>query len=150
MRNLIIVACVWIALGCGKKKQDLDDDDFLVEDVKKDLAELKQLLAQGKAKDGKFECAHMANIDDLKASSKHAALAAEFERICTKELYLAIIKLEVEAAEAERKAKPGAEMIDACYSGDYSYSVDEMKKAKTIDAAKDLIARFDAVCAKKK
>ena len=61
-----------------------------------------------------------------------------------------MIKVEVEKAEAARKAKPDEQMLSECYNAAYSYAMDEMTTANTIDSAKDLLARFDAVCPPKK
>jgi hypothetical protein len=57
-----------------------------------------------------------------------------------------MIKVEVDKAEAARKAKPDEAMLSECYSANYEYARKEMVDAKTVDLAKDLIARFDAAC----
>ena|SRR5436190_4338726 len=136
--------------GCGKK-QDAGEkaaDDYVSKSAKADLAELKTAIASGKPSDGTYKCAHMANIDVLRRADK--ATATELEGLCTKDLWVAIMKVEVEKAEAARKQKPDEQVLSECYNGVYENAKDELVKAKTADAAKDLVARFDAVCPPKK
>ena len=86
----------------------------------------------------------MANIDKLEKD--HKALADELRQLCTKDLYLAMMKVEVEKAEAARKAKPDEPLLSECYNANFELAKGEMADAKTIDLAKDLIARFEAAC----
>lgn len=152
---------VWVlilglaALGCGKGKEeagggggDQAATDYVTNSAKEDVAKLKAAITTPTPGDAKYSCAQMANIDTLEKANK--AVAAELRQLCTKDLYLAMIKVEVEKAEAARKAKPDEQMLSECFNASYSYAVDEMTTAKTIDSAKDLITRFDAVCPPKK
>lgn len=114
--------------------------------IKKNLAEIRAAMASPDPSSAKYKCALLANVDEI---AKHdAASADELRQLCTKDLYLAVIKLEVDKAEAARKAKPSPAVIDECYNSKYEYARKEMKKASTLELAKDLIARFDAVCPK--
>jgi len=147
----IITALLLVAtLGCGNKKDEGEKaaEDFVAKSARGDLEELKKAIASPAPGDGKYKCAHMANIDTLEKADK--ALAAEFKQLCTKDLYLAMMKVEVEKAEAARKAKPDEQVLSECYNASFDYAKSEMTEAKTIDAAKDYIARFEAACPPKK
>jgi len=150
MRHISVLVLVLVVLGCGKKKDEDSGEkaatDFVAKSATKDLEELKKAIASPSPGDGKYNCAHMANIDTLEKAAEHKALAAELRQLCTKDLYLAMIKVEVEKAEAARKAKPDEAMLSECYNANYNFAKDEMTKAKTVDLAKDLITRFEAAC----
>lgn len=143
-----IVPLVVVALfACSKDPQaevDKEVASFLADGVKTDLLELKQAIASPDPGSGKYKCAHMANIAKLEKG--HKALADELRQLCTKDLYLAMIKLEVEKAEAARKAKPDEKVLSECYNANYAFAKEGMTEAKTVDLAKDLIARFEAAC----
>src|SRR5688500_13182731 len=144
---LVIVAL----LGCSKKAEEAGEQaagEFVAKSAKEDIVKLKEAIAKGDPSSAKFSGAHLANIDTLEKADK--AVAAELRTLCTKDLYLAMIKVEVEKVEAARKAKPDEEVLSECYNAMYDYAKDEMEKAKTIDLAKDLVARFDAACPPKK
>lgn len=148
MRTLL--ALVLVLSACGKSKDGHDEaDKFIAEGAKKDLEELKKAIASPTPGDGKYKCANMANIEMIERADK--ATATELKQLCTKDLYLAMMKVEVEKAEAARKAKPGEnEVVSECFNAYYEFAKDEMVKAKTIDLAKDLVARFEAACPPKK
>jgi hypothetical protein len=136
-------------VACGKSENDEGKaaaTDYVAKSVKDDIVALKAAIASPNPGDGKYKCAHMANIDTLEAAAEHKAMAAELRQLCTKDLYLAMMKVEVEKAEAARKAKPDEKMLGECYNANFEFAKKEMTDAKTVDAAKDLIARFDAAC----
>lgn len=143
-----------VALGvaaCGKsaeKEGEAAAGEFIAKSARTDLAELKTAIASADPGAGKYKCAHMANFDMLEKADK--ALATELKQLCTKDLYLAMMKVEVEKAEAARKAKPDETVLTECYSANFEFAKNEMTEAKTVDLAKDLIARFDAACPPKK
>ena len=147
MKKLVAIAL--LVFGCGKDKAEEEGQkmahEFLAKSAAKDLAELKAAIASPDPGKGKYNCAHMANIVELRKADPK--LAGELEGLCTKDLYLAMIKVEVEKAEAARKANtdPNA-LVSECYNANFEFARDEMKEAKTIDLAKDLIARFEAAC----
>ena len=147
MKLIIVVA--FAVLACGKDKAEEEGkkmaQDFVAESAAKDLKELKVAIASTDPGNGKYQCAHMANIADLRAADPK--LAAEFEGLCTKDLYLAMMKVEVEKAEAARKAQPDPKaIVSECYNANFEFARKEMVDAKTVDHAKDLIARFEAAC----
>lgn len=157
MRHIhVLVMILGLAiLGCGKGKDeagggggDKAANDYVTKSAQEDVAKLKAAIATPTPGDAKYSCAQMANIDTLEKANK--AVADELRQLCTKDLYLAMIKVEVEKAEAARKAKPDEQMLSECYNAMYDYAKDEMSTAKTLDTAKDLIARFEAVCPPKK
>jgi hypothetical protein len=137
--RMLVLAC--LIIGCSKEAVD-EDPGWVGESATEEVAAMKQAIAANTPSKGLGKCGHMANLAKLRASSKHKALAAELERYCTKDLHLAIMKFEVERAEAAHAAKPDAEMLDECYTGDFSYAHKELIQAKKVDAAKDLVARF--------
>jgi hypothetical protein len=145
-RNIVVVLCVLGAAACGDKKEKDPAADFVAESTAKDVAELKAAIASPDPGSAKFNCAHMANIETLESAAEHKALAAELRTLCTKDLHVAMIKVAVEKAEAARKAKPDEEMLSECFSVDYELAKDELTEHKTLDAAKDLVARFQAAC----
>ena len=142
------VLALLLAVGCSKdpeKASEKSAGEFFAKSARKDIDEMKAAIAAGKPGDAKFNCAHMANYDMLEKADQ--AVAAELKQLCTKDLYLAMIKVEVEKAEAARKAKPDPnELVSECYNASYDYARKEMIEAKTIDLARELVARFDAVC----
>jgi hypothetical protein len=89
-------------------------------------------------------CADMVNIDTLAKANQ--ALADQLRRLCTKDVPLAMMKFETEQAEAAVKAKPNGEIYVECHSPTYELAKDQMTEAKTLDLAKDVIARFQAAC----
>ena len=136
-----------LVVGCSKKAEDEGEKvaaDYVTKSTKEDIAKLKQAIASPDPGAGKYECAHMANIDTLEKADK--ATADELRKLCNQDLPLAMMKVEVEKAEAARKAKPDEAVLSECYNAMFDFAKDEMTKAKTIDLAKDLIARFEAAC----
>ena len=148
MKNVVAFALVAV-LACGKDKAEDEGkklaQEFVAKSAAKDLVELKAAIASPDPGKGKYNCAHMANIADLREAD--AKLAAELEGLCTKDLYLAMMKVEVEKAEAARKANPDpTAIVSECYNANFEFARDEMKEAKTIDLAKELVTRFEAAC----
>ncbi len=155
MRWYVLALVAIVMLGaCGKDKGKPEESDpaldFIVSGVTRAIPELKAAIASPKPSDAIFKCAHMANIDDLKKSEPHKALAAELEQLCTQDLQVAIIKVAVEQAEAARKAKPDEQVLSECYSAELGMAKDELTKAGKLDVAKDLLARFKAACPNEK
>lgn len=150
MRIALLLVVVLVG-GCSKSAEEAGEKaagEFVAKSAKGDIEEIKKALASPDPGSAKYKCAHMANIDSLEKADK--AVAAELRQLCTKDLYLAMMKVEVEKAEAARKAKPTEEVLSECYNAMFDYAKDEMTKAKTIDLAKDLIARFETACPPKK
>jgi hypothetical protein len=146
-----IVPLLVVALfACGKSGDEGEKAaaDYVAGSVKKDLDELKAAIASPDPGKGKYSCAHMANVDKLEKD--HKALATELRQLCTKDLYLAMMKVEVEKTEAARTAKPDEQVLSECYNANFDFAKSEMTEAKTIDLAKDLIARFEVACPPKK
>ncbi len=151
MRNLFVIAVALLAFGCkDKSAKEAETDDpalsFVAKGATEGVAKIKAAIAAGKPDDAMFSCAHTANIDTLKASKPHQALATELEQLCNTDLPLAMITKGTEAAEAARKAKPDEKVLSECYNAYITTALDEMKKAKTDAKAKDVLARFMAAC----
>lgn len=119
---------------------------FVADGATEGVAKIKAAIAAGTPDKAFFSCAHTANIETLRASKPHQALAAELTQLCDADLPLAIITKGVEKAEAARKAKPDEKVLSECYQGEMSTALDQMKKAKTDDKAKDVLARFAVAC----
>jgi hypothetical protein len=151
MRSVWVLGFLVVA-GCSKSAEEAGEKaagEYVAKSAKGDIEELKKAIASPDPGSAKFKCAHMANIDTLEKADK--AVADELRTLCTKDLYLAMMKVEVEKVEAARKAKPEPDaLLTECYNAMFDFSKDEMTKAKTIDLAKDLIARFEAACPPKK
>lgn len=145
---------VVVLAGCSKHAAETESDDpagaYFADRARDAIPKLKAAIASKKPSDAQLECAAMAGIGDLKKSGKHAALVAELEPLCTRDLHVAIIKVAVEAAEAARKAKPNEQVLSECFSGELTTASNELKEHGTLDAAKDLMARFNAVCPQSK
>ncbi|MDQ3337219.1 MAG: hypothetical protein M4D80_18810 [Myxococcota bacterium] len=145
MRMVLVVV---LSFGC--KSEDQQVNEYLVTSATKSVAELKQILASNTPKRpidwGMVTgCAgNMANIDTLAKANQ--PLADELRRLCTKDVPLAAMKFETEQAEAAVKAKPNAELYAECHSPTFAFAKDQMTEAKTIDLAKDVMARFQAAC----
>jgi hypothetical protein len=143
MRAVLLLALI----AC--KSEDEQVNDFLVKNATKGVAELKQILADDPAKRPLdwgmvTRCADMVNIDLL--AKANPPLAGELRRLCTKDVPLAMMTYETELAEAAVKAKPNAEFWVECHSPTFNFAKDQMAEAKTVDLAKDLIARMQAAC----
>lgn len=152
-RIQILTVCLVVSgfcAGCGKAKADHNDPatSYVVDGAKEDLPAIKAALAGPKPDDALIKCAaRMANLDALQTAEPE--LAAEYKRLCAHDIPFAIIKVEVEKAEAARKAKPDAKPLSECYSAYFDQSVEDLAKAGTADAAsKALVARFAAACPK--
>lgn len=152
MRNLLVIAIALFASGCGQDKsaKEAEKDDpalsFVANGTKEGIGKIKAAIAAGTPDDAMFSCAHMANLDTLKASNAHKALAAELEQLCNADLPLAVITKAVEKAEAARKAKPDEKVLSECYSAELTVALDQMKKVNTQANAKDALTRFAVVC----
>ena len=147
MRVLLLAVLV---IAC--KSEDQQVNEYLVKSATKGVAELKQILVDDPAKRPLdwgmvTRCADMVNIDLIAKANQ--PLADELRRLCTKDVPLAAMTFETEQAEAAVKAKPNAEIWVECHSPTFAFAKDHMIEAKTIDLAKDVIARFEAVCPKK-
>lgn len=151
MQKLFVIAVCVFAFACkDKSAKEAEDEDpalsFVADGTKEGIAKIKAAIAAGTPDDAFFSCAHMANVDTLKASKPHAALAAELEQLCTTDLPLAILTKGTEQAEAARKAKPDERVLSECFRGEMSTALDQMKEAKTDAKAKDVLARFAVAC----
>jgi hypothetical protein len=140
---------VFLVMLLGCKSEDAQVNDYIVKSSTEGVAELKQILADDPAKRPLdwglvTRCAHMANIELLAKTNQ--ALADELRQLCTKDVPLAMMKYETELAEAAVKAKPNAEFWVECHSPTFNFAKDQMAEAKTVDLAKDLIARMQAAC----
>ena len=147
MRIELWLVVALFTTACGKSAEEQGEasaNEFIAKSARSDLVELKQAIASPDPGKGKYSCSPMANIDKIEKVDK--ALAAEFRQLCTKDLYLAMIKVEVEKAEAARKAKPDEPVLSECFVANYEFAKNEMTEAKTVDLAKDLIARFETAC----
>lgn len=144
---LLLTLTIFACRDAGSDDKAMND--YLVRSATKSVTELKQILA---AESGKrpidwgmvTRCADMANVATLEKANQ--ALAAELRQLCTKDVPLAMMKFEAEQADAAVNAKPKAEFIPECHSPTFNFAKDQMSDAKTIDLAKDVIARFAAIC----
>lgn len=154
MRKCLVVSsfvALVLAWGCkDKSAKDAESEDpalsFVAKGTTEAIAKIKAAIAAGTPDDAYFSCAQTANVDTLKASKPHQALAAEITQLCETDLPLAIITKGVEKAEAARKAKPDEKVLSECYQGEMSTALDQMRKAKTDAKAKDVLARFAVAC----
>jgi len=153
----MLILVMTLAAACGKGKSGNDkaagaaEEDpaaqFVRNGAKEDLAALKTAMAGPKPDSAIFKCAQMANIDTLKKAD--AAVAAELTKVCNHDLHVAIMKVEVEKAEAARKAQPDEKTLSECFDATYEMAVSELAKAGTADdESRALEARFAAACPK--
>jgi hypothetical protein len=146
--------CLVAAVACGKSNTGKEDGeeaarDYVVGSVKDDLPKIKAALASAKPDDATFKCGHMANLQTLEKAD--AALAAEFKRLCTHDLQLDIMKVEVDKAEAARKAKPDEKVLSECFNANFELAGKELQQYGTgDDTSKALAARFAAACPKQR
>ncbi len=150
MKHLAIVLLL-AAVGCkDKSAKEAEEEDpalsFVAEGATEGIAKIKAAIAAGTPDKAFFSCAHTANIETLRASEPHQALAAELTRLCETDLPLAIITKGVEKAEAARDAKPDERVLSECFQGEMSAALEQMKEAKTEAKAKDVLARFAVAC----
>lgn len=143
VRSLVLLTIA----GCGSAKAE-EDDKFLVEQVTKELSEIKTKLAAGE--DPKYSCiaaeAYAENI------TQKPALTTELAKVCGFDVPLAALEGAVEKAEAARKAKPDEDPLFECYSAERSLALEELGK-RHLDGdrrVKDLATRWDAACPPKK
>jgi hypothetical protein len=150
----LVLAAVLPLAACSKgRAQQAEDEgeraaaEFVMKGAREAMPQLEAAIAGAKPSDGMFKCAHMANIDVIKKADSN--FAARFEKLCTHDLQIAMIKRAVEAAEVARKAKPDEQMLSECFNADYTVALEDLEKAgKMDDAAKALVARFTAACPK--
>ena len=143
MRAVLLLAL----FACKSEEQQVND--YLVKSATKGVAELKQILASTTKRPIDWGMVtgcggNMANVDEL--AKTDPALAGELRQLCTKDVPLAAMTFETEQAEAAVKADPKSEFVPECHSPTFNFAKDQMTEAKTIDLAKDVIARFQAVC----
>ena len=151
MHKLFVIVVALSAFACkDKSAKEAEADDpalsFVADGAKEGVAKIKAAIAAGTPGDAFFSCAHTANIDTLKASKPHQALAAELQQLCDSDLPLAVITKGVEKAETARKAKPDEKVLSECYQGEMATALEQMRKAKTDGKAKDALARFAVAC----
>jgi hypothetical protein len=149
--KLLAIALALSVFACkDKSAKEAEDEDpalsFVADGATEGVAKIKAAIAAGTPDKAFFSCAHTANIDTLKASKPHQALAAELQQLCDTDLPLAIITKGVEKAEAARKAKPDEKVLSECFQGEMSTAYEQMKTAKTDAKAKDVLARFAVAC----
>jgi hypothetical protein len=150
--RIVVVVVVVLALAC--KSEDQQVNDYLVKSATEGVAELKKVLADTGGKKSLdwgmvIACGgNMANIDTLAKANQ--PLADELRQLCTKTVPLAAMTFETERAEVAVKAKPNAEIWVECHSPTFNFAKDQMAEAKTLDLAKDVIARFEAACPENK
>ena len=152
MRKCLVIALVLLG-GCKDKDKSAAEAEaedpalsFVAKGAAEGVAKIKAAIAAGTPDAAYFSCAHTANVDTLKASKAHQALAAELVQLCDSDLPLATITKGVEKAEAARKAKPDEKVLSECFQGEMSTALDHMRKAKTDAKAKDVLARFAVAC----
>lgn len=151
MRKHLVIALALFAFGCkDKSAKEAEEEDpglsFVARGTKEGVDKIKAAIAAGTPDDAFLSCAHTANIDMLKNSKPHQALAAELQQLCDTDLPLAMITKGMEKAEAARKAKPDEKVLSECYQGQMQTALDQMKEAKTEAKAKDVLARFAVAC----
>jgi hypothetical protein len=152
MKHLVI-ALALVACSKDKASQQAEAEgdraatDFVMKGAREAMPQLEAAIASAKPSDGMFKCAHMANLDVIKKADSN--FAARFEKLCTHDLQIAMMKRAVEQAETARKAKPDEQMLSECFNADYTVGLEDLEKAGKIDdAAKALTARFAAACPK--
>ena len=145
-----VVTTLCVLHGCGKSGAPAAQEDdrlvaYVASSATDSIVAIKAGLATADAS-LMFKCAQMANVAELEASARYQALAAELTQLCTADVPLAIVRVGVEKAEAARKAKPDDKALSECFSADVASGTDELETAGKLDLAKDLLARFKAVC----
>lgn len=153
MHKHVVIALALFVFGCSKddkSAKEAEDEDpalsYVADGAKEGVAKIKAAIAAGKPDEAYFSCAHTANVDTLKKSKPHEALAAELTQLCDTDLPLAVITKGTEKAEAARKAKPDEKVLSECFQGEMATALEQMKKAKTDAKAKDVMARFAVAC----
>jgi Tfp pilus assembly protein PilP len=132
-----------VVVGCKEAEQKAMND-WLVRDAKQSIAKLKKSLGAPETADSIVECGQMANIAALAKQDK--AVADELRQLCTTDIHLAVMNAEVDKIEAKRKARPNDELGIDCMDPFYDFAKQQMREAGTLDAAKPVIARYEAVC----
>lgn len=139
MKALLIVAL----LGC-KATEEKAMNEWVVKDSKKSIAKLKASLATPQTSASIVECGQMANIAVLEKQDR--AVADELRQLCNTDIHIAVMSSQIDKIEAKRKVEPKDELGIDCMDPFYDHAKNEMTKAGTIDAAKTVIARYEALC----
>jgi len=138
----IVVAVIGL-LGC-KQAEDRVVNDWVLKSAKKSIVKLKASLGTPQTSASIVECAQMANIAVLEKQDK--AVAGELRQLCNTDIHIAVMNTQIDKIVAKRKIKPDDELGIDCIDPFYDHAKKEMIEAGTIDAAKAVVARYDAIC----
>ena len=116
------------------------------------LAMVKESLAAGTPRAAVTTCVVatelMTSLDARRAS--HRALAAEVERACEHDVPLAILQGEVEKGEAAREANPDQTFLSACWEATTLVELGTLERLGSVARGRELLARLDAACARRR
>ncbi|CAN5811635.1 hypothetical protein BH11MYX2_BH11MYX2_33280 [soil metagenome] len=151
MKKSIALALMILAIGCkgkgGDAGGDVDPgDEFMAKAITGDVPKIKEKLAAGKANDATFDCAQVDNLKDARKVKSYAALLDEYEKLCTIDQPIGVLKEELAKIEPARKAKPDEKVLTECFDAYIDLAYDQMTKYKTADKAKEYMDKFATLC----
>lgn len=150
MKKSIAIALMVLAFGCKGKGSDeaaVDPgDEYMAKAITEDVPKIKEKLAAGKAGDAKYDCAQVDNLADARKAKSYAALLDEYEKLCTIDQPLGMLKEELAKIEPARAAKPDEKVLSECYDAYIDLAYQQMVKYKTADKATALIDKYKALC----
>ena len=147
--GLCLLAIVLTA-GCSSDKPEAGasnaGNEFMSKMIVDDLPAIRTAVGSSEPSSASIKCAQVENLADARKSGKNMEGLAEYEKLCTTDLPLATLKVELDKIEAARKAKPDEAVLSECYNANYTTALEALAKFKHEDLAKGYVARFTAAC----
>jgi hypothetical protein len=156
----VLTLLVLALLGCGKSdKAAPSGDTGTTDDVRRAVPRLTSMLASATTPTGvdragqlqqfyartENECRNMVYVDKI----SDATLAAQYKKLCTHDIPIAIVRMGVEIAEAARKDKPDGDLTAECYDKTVGIAHGELERDHTADGdSRALDDRLKVVCPK--
>ena len=151
MKKSVAIALVLLAVGCKKKDEagagESDPGiEFMAKSITADVPKIKEKLAAGKANDATLDCAQVDNLAEARKAKSYVPLLDEYEKLCTIDQPIGVLKEELAKIEPARAAKPDEKVLMECYDAYIDLAYQQMTKYKTADKAKEYLDKYTALC----
>ena len=150
MKRLGCVVALVIAAGCSKDKggdsASTAGHELMAKMITDDLPKIRAALTSEDPSSATLDCAQVENLGDARKAGKNLEGLAEYEKLCTLDLPLAVLTKELARIEAARAAKPDEKVLSECYNAKYTTALEQLAQYKHEDTAKGFVARFATAC----